>query len=168
MASPHEEQFNQKKAKVENLTTLTIPQGETIVVVVRALYPGHVRGNTRRYLNRIVFSGRLLTPGVNHSVMETESLQQPIERLTSCIRKNPKGRISESLVTILYRRNHTVMAVLIIITSDEKMRIGDINGQDEAGFTEYIRKKQVENAVVQHPSPSEPTDIPNQIRGLAD
>ena len=59
------------------------------------------------------------------------------------------------------------------IVNDEKIRIKHINEQDEAveQFTEYIRKKQAEDAEPSssEPSSSEPTpDIPNQIRGLAE
>ena len=169
------EQLEQKKAlKIENLTNALkeqIPQDETIVVVVEgSIHTLIMSEGTLGDVSIGSFSVGGSSRPEEKPLRHGDGIFAATDKRLIMYQKKSKG---ENLRVFGY---DTISAVetsrswrgaQVVISSDEKMRIGDINSQDEAveQFTEYVRKKQVEDAEL---SPSEPTpDIADQIRGLA-
>ena len=156
--TPQEEAKRKRCLEIENLTNALkkkIPQDETIVVVVEGVLETFVLGN-----------------GIFAATDKRLIIYQKQSKVKTLLVFG-----YDTIYAVETKSSWTGTSVIITsdvtIVNDEKIRIKHINGQDEAveQFTEYLRKKQVEDA---EPSPSEfpapePTpDIANQIRGLAE
>ena len=169
------EKVKQDKAlKVENLTNALkeqIPQDEKIIVVVEGILETLV-------LSEYTLESRLgsVSRPEEKPLRHGEGIFAATDKRLIMYQKTSKAenlRIFEYDTISAVETSRSWRGAQVVISNDEKMRIGYINSQDEAveQFTEYIRKKQVEDAEPSSsdPSPSEPTsDIANQIRGLAE
>ena len=156
--TPQEEAKRKRHLEIENLTNALkqkIPQDETIVVVVEGVLETFVLGN-----------------GIFAATDKRLIIYQKQSKVTTLL------VFGYDTIYAVETKSSWIGTSIIItsdkkIVNDEKIRIKHINEQDEAveQFTEYIRKKQVED-VEPNPSESNPPepapDIPNQIRGLAE
>lgn len=153
------EQFKQQKSlEIETLTNALkekMPQDETIVVVVEGVLETFILGN-----------------GIFAATDKRLIMYQKQSKVKTLLVFG-----NDTIYAVETKSSWTGTSVIITsdvtIVNDEKIRIKHINEQDEAveQFTEYLRKKQVEDAgpsPSEFPTPEPTSDITNQIRGLAE